>query len=497
MTRDDVLAFLRRRALKMCLWIAGVPVALAALMTIYFCIGGIEWGDWTIPDEAELRFELRNVPDEENSYLALRALTNLYRVAERDWDSDCDADEIFDKDFVRCYMSPFFVDGDAEDLARWTAIRCDPSSPERAARILSDNTEFLNGFHAALKREWFVNVDAREAEAERIKKGNPPSLVAMPLYKEIIGFAQLSAMRARVSLERGDVEAALSDITALHVLGQKILANSESLVEYLVGVLIEDFCLRKMCDAVAMGKVDDEIIKRFETMLGVSEGNAPLAWEHGLKSEIAKHFEGVEWFCDHPELAFEFGFLCKAAEFDRDGRPVQPLLGRIMAHWPGFVKFAMHRRKMLYHQAILDRAMLAGDDTLVEMILHEMSCNFLLPNGFGNWLQISLCPIFSPYMSKGNMARLRPRLVLAAEKWRRAHGGGNPPSLEALVPEYLAAVPADPWDKSGGALKYDASLGVVWTIGKNGDYEYKDGLDDEKTACYAFRIDAQPMKPQQ
>ena len=78
------------------------------------------------------------------------------------------------------------------------------------------------------------------------------------------------------------------------------------------------------------------------------------------------------------------------------------------------------------------------------------------------------------------MNRICPRLVIAAEKWRRAHGGENPPTLDALVPDYLASVPKDPWSKSGEPIKYDATLGVAWSVGKDGKK-------------YAFRLDGKPI----
>ena len=42
--------------------------------------------------------------------------------------------------------------------------------------------------------------------------------------------------------------------------------------------------------------------------------------------------------------------------------------------------------------------------------------------------------------------------ALAIERWRRAHGGAAPPSLEALVPEYARELPRDPF--TGVALKF-------------------------------------------
>ena len=145
----------RRRALKIILWLVGVPIALAVLLTIYFCIGGIEWGDWTIPDETDLRLEVREVPDEENAYLALQALTNVYHVAEGDDESA----EISDETFVMYYGDPSFRGHVGDDLGKWSAIRSDPASPERAARILADNAEFFEGFKKALSLNGYVDVD--------------------------------------------------------------------------------------------------------------------------------------------------------------------------------------------------------------------------------------------------------------------------------------------------------------------------------------------------
>jgi hypothetical protein len=104
------------------------------------------------------------------------------------------------------------------------------------------------------------------------------------------------------------------------------------------------------------------------------------------------------------------------------------------------------------------------------------------------------------------MNRICPRLVIAAAKWHRAHGGENPPSLEALVPAYLASVPKDPWSKFGAPIQYDAALGVAWSVGKDGKYDYRkvakerkpaavDSSADGDTQKYAFRLDGKPISP--
>ena len=110
------------------------------------------------------------------------------------------------------------------------------------------------------------------------------------------------------------------------------------------------------------------------------------------------------------------------------------------------------------------------------------------------------------YLSLAEFRRLRARLVLAAAKWRKNHNGENPPSLEALVPEYIATVPADPRGNAGSPVKYDAALGVVWSAGEKGDYDCRkvaELLAGDKgplsrgvkyaTQKNAFRLDAQPI----
>ena len=72
------------------------------------------------------------------------------------------------------------------------------------------------------------------------------------------------------------------------------------------------------------------------------------------------------------------------------------------------------------------------------------------------------------------------------------------------MPDYLAAVPRDPWSKSGEPIKYDVTLGVAWSVGKDGKYDYRKVAKeretggnnmpvDKDTQTYAFRLDGKPI----
>ena len=75
---------------------------------------------------------------------------------------------------------------------------------------------------------------------------------------------------------------------------------------------------------------------------------------------------------------------------------------------------------------------------------------------------------------------IRNRLVLAAAKWRLDHDNAQLPSLEILVPNYIESVPQDPYSKNGGTLRYHSGTGVVWSVGKDGNFDFEKMLENGK-----------------
>jgi hypothetical protein len=94
------------------------------------------------------------------------------------------------------------------------------------------------------------------------------------------------------------------------------------------------------------------------------------------------------------------------------------------------------------------------------------------------WLQRAVA-VFPPALGVGTLKSYLPvaglnlamrRTAIAAvaiERFRRAHAGEPPATLAGLVPEYLAAVPVDPF--SGQPLSYrrTADSHVVYSIGQD------------------------------
>ena len=457
---------------------------VVALMT-YVYIGGRECGDWTIPNEDELRLVANEVPDGDNARLALLALTNICTVV-------CGHSQD-DTSFVRNY-SIAFAGNDSEVQA----VRGDPASPKRAAKILADNAKFFENFHAALSRKGFF--DKEKAAWDKKRDGNDavefPTNSCLQRFQCFVRFAQLAALKAQVSLENDDMDSAVSDINDIHTLGQLISTNGMSMVEYFVGGLIEKLSCEKMCDAIAMNTASDEVLEQFVRMVDLSEANALLCRERALKAEFAYHLKWIDWICN----------TLRKVDVNDAPRDAQQFVGRYknMPDW--LFRYFFRRCEMRYRMAAIFRTMIAGeeDPTKCSEWPQKDFWMGLRPNLAGNILLVSLMPCYSPIFKDRSWACIRPRLVLAAEKWRRAHGGENPPTLEALVPDYIAAVPRDPRSKKGAPMNYDASLGVAWSVGKDGKYDYREIAKDipaagnkasinGDTQKYAFRLDGKPI----
>ncbi len=103
-------------------------------------------------------------------------------------------------------------------------------------------------------------------------------------------------------------------------------------------------------------------------------------------------------------------------------------------------------------------------------------------------LQIAFTMLFLPAMDAATTAAVRAEAsncaavtFLAVERYRHKHKK-LPERLEQLVPEFLEAVPADPYN--GKLLRYVVRDGqpIVYSVGKNrkddGGHGYEDGQPD-------------------
>lgn len=425
---------------------------LLLLPIIYiFGVRIIELGDWMICDEAELRIEKHIVPDKDNMYTALVAITNLYHVGEDGGgDENCD---VSDLDFVKSY-------GDLDDANKTNSL----PSRQRARKILADNADFFPAFHAAVVRQGFAVPDFEDEQS---------------YWHEFLNMARLVSMKAQTDLEDGNMDAALADIKDIHALGEIWSAENEWCIGYAGGLGVKLESYEKMRNAVAMGVATDKAIMEFMKMIDADDAAASANRERAIKGEW-------EYYSCMENLYSEPKNVC-----------LSNLINDIAC------RFRHPPRQTKFRMAKIIRAQLVDENNDISFAKNRLArtvFSWFIPGSGCSECVGFIRSTCSEWFIRDRFERLRIRLIVASEKWRRAHNGRNPETLDALVPEYISSVPVDPWDEARGKVKYDAAHGVVWSIGDKGEYDYlkaaaerkKDDFaqaQDDDTREYAFRLD--------
>ena len=174
---------------------------------------------------------------------------------------------------------------------------------------------------------------------------------------------------------------------------------------------------------------------------------------------------------------------------------------RVLLRWPGYMRFALHPHATRARLVAIARKAIAGEDVSSERVSKAL----FAPNCFGKGIAnafVSALRASGKTVARIRFAQTKAMVILAVAKWRLNNGGGNPPTLDTLVPEFMPKVPVDPWDKEHRPLSYHAADGVVWSVGQLGLFNYvkyleahpvaKKSIRKELPKC-AFRIDGRPF----
>ena len=454
--------------------IVGVPL----LVTAWFYVGGIEMGDTLSPDDADLLWTAPDVADEDNAFIAIMAATNLINcttLGTNSWDK-------VDMSFVSGYAN---INTNRDSTAR--RIRADPGAGEKADRILADNEAFYSAFAKGLERNEFRNADPIIEEL-----GYPfPSVL---LYMRM---AQFWRLKIRREAERGEWEKAANSLEVLRRFGRFVSdGKANRFPEFSIGIMMMENVLNEMVDLVVMGRYGENSLLRFAAIAKEDEAAFSTNCTYVVRGEY------THIVAELPKKSATD--LLRTLDCDSSFRRICPVL----EHWPFYRDFALGERWTRRRLADVAHSFLRGE---IDYAVYERSYpgNPFVRNWAGRErvYGFALCCGNLLGGSWGNRRKLRlharAQLVIAAARWRLAHDGGMPPTLDALVPKYLPAVPVDPWSKDCKPLNYDAATGVVWSVGELGDFDYSK-LPVEKSKRlrgkigkyvdrFAFRLDGKPL----
>lgn len=462
---------------------------VAAAFTLYLYIGGFDDVAGLSLDDADLIVELDDVPDDENAFLTFMSATNYYSVAS-DYRADLDDNQFLD--YGVAFTNEAYYAAKARSLT---------NAAERADALLASNETFFATMSKGVRQKSYRNVSPRVPPFETF---------SMPPIYTYINFARLLRLKAQRELERGDLESAAETIAEIHAFGRLVLENEPSCVGYHLGGAIQSYAYGKMCDAVGMGLATDTMLDRFSELVKADAAAADADAARAIRGEYTIGRLGLDgWTSTRVEAGLDwinrvsvllYGVLGCDYSPTWTGRVTEAFY-RLIVRWPGYMRFALHPRDTRARLILSAHKALAGEDLPSE----QSGKALFAPNCFGNGIAnvfVSALRASGKNVARIRFAQTKSMVILAVAKWRLKNGEGNPPTLDALVPEFMPKVPVDPWDREHRPLSYDPEDGVVWSVGQRGCFNYikyleahpvaKKSIRKELPKC-AFRIDGRPF----
>ena len=265
-----------------------------------------------------------------------------------------------------------------------------------------------------------------------------PLKTLLPHLAPLRGLSKLLTLDGTLKLADGDVNGAIDNLP-LHWNLSATLGDEPTLISQLVRIAIEAQALGAMESILRTAVVTDEQVTQMAGFLPAAP--ADQSFRFGLWGERAFFVESCELM---EEGQLSSAAVMTAATEDPMAKPVLGL--------PRFVLRSNQLRGTKMYARLIDALKTTGNVLKTAETLENETENL----GFTQVVVRAMFPNFSRAMviHLGRTAfRDCARTALAAERFRLATGD-FPKALEELVPKFLAAVPADPFD--GKPLRYKA-----------------------------------------
>ena len=321
-----------------------------------------------------------------------------------------------------------------------------------ASTVLASNREAMVGWDAAGKLP-SLQVPEISTVAD---------IDVVPYLSDWKRLAMLAEVRENVLLHSGhDIEA--FDQIVNHVqLGRRMQNSHGVLIVYLVGAAVNNMGLGQMQHWVGKTHLTPEQLKNYILQLKPRPGEVATAFANSIKVEHQMQVATLAAMSD--------------GRMDNDDFP------RFGFVWP---LFSFGQTKELFAQGAL-KLVKAAPHPYSEANIAEMESRpgltsiALSGNWTGQVLYYMMMPALTASLatkSKGDAQLQATRTILALRAYQLTHGN-LPADLNALVPEFLEAVPVD--DFNGQPLHYSAEKKIVYSVGKN----LKDDGGDDRGSGY-------------
>lgn len=292
-----------------------------------------------------------------------------------------------------------------------------------------------------------------------------------------------------------EFSAAASSLKDFYAITKSCRDEASSLVGVKVGCGLCDKVCGKVVTLAAEEGVSEEVLRALAEMVR-DEPNVEEIFTRTLKCEYTFWTKPMinQALCLNVEAGRD-ALLAKAepALTHAFGRFAGPVLARLLVFTPGYDQFSCPNAEMPqlwashYREAKFDGSAPSAQ---------QADLDALQPNWYGRQLTRKLVGTVTGQLRaelKKNLMMSRfARVIVALQRFAREHDGQYPATLDQLVPQYLDAVPADPFDVHG-RIRYDRERKVVWSVGPRGEFTNPPPIDKRRRThhfdSWSMRID--------
>jgi hypothetical protein len=310
-----------------------------------------------------------------------------------------------------------------------------------ASTVLASNREAL--------ADWDVAIKMPDLQVPEVSTADD----LLPYLSSWKQLAQLAEVRENVLLHNGQDKEAFDQIVNHVQLGQRMQNSHGVLIVYLVGTAVHAIGLHQMQHWTGKTHLTPDQLKGYILQLKPQPDEAGEPFANAIRVEYQMQIGTM--------VAMRKGTMTNS----EDGGYYP---GRAFV-WP---IFSFSQTKSLFAQGALRLvnaaphhycdANIAGMESRPGMASIGLSGNMM-----GQIFYYMMMPAQADSLvnkSKDDVQLQATRTILALRAYQLIHGK-LPPDLNALVPEFLDAVPVDDFD--GQPLRYSAEKKIVYSVGKN------------------------------
>ena len=419
-------------------WLLRIGLGLLAVLGLLLGVVGLESLTPVPPVSLELQLPRASLPQGSNAFAMLESATNHLW-----W--------------------PKVQDREISNLARDTNW-----DEALASTVLASNREALAGWDAAVK---LPGLQVPEVST---------TFDLMPYLADWRTLARLAEVRANALLHHGQDQEAFDQIVNHIRLGQRMQNSRGVLIVYLVGTAVQGMGLNQMQHWAGKTQLTAEQLKSYILQLNPQPGVAGAALANSIKVEYQGQINTLAAM--------------------RDGRMTNSESGGSQPHlWSIWPFFSFSQTRALCFNGALALVKAAphhySEANIVEMEWQPSRTSlFLSGNVVGQILYHMMKPALTSSLatkSKNDVQLQATRTILALRAYQLTHGN-LPADLNALVPEFLEAVPLDDFD--GKPLRYSAGKKIVYSVGKNlkddgGDDRGSDAPESQRHLDLVYKFD--------